>query len=285
MPIQLRLSYYPWITQHIQPAELDRHIHRFASALERALGKATPEGVTVQVLPPLDVPKQVAQIADGGADLALMNPLGFVFARQRSKVVEAVAVAQRVIDGTVGTTYYAQLYTHRRTAIRKLVQAKGRSVGFGARFSTSNFLVPALELRRQGLHPLVAFSSATFFGGHDTVAKAVYDGKVDLGAGHDGAIADLASQYGYGDAGDCLVQLHRSPPIPSDPIALRSSDAKQMALVTQGLLDAAADPEGKESLGRFWGGVVGLAKTTASEYRILEGAVAELGLTADDLLI
>jgi ABC-type phosphate/phosphonate transport system substrate-binding protein len=141
-----------------------------------------------------------------------------------------------------------------------------------------------LELRKQGLHPLVAFSGVSFLGGHDTVAKAVYEGKVDLGAGHDGAIADLANQYGYGDARECLVQVHRSQPIPSDPIALRSSDAKLTAIVAEALVQAAADPEGKDALARFWGGVVGLEKTTSDEYRILESAVAELSLTADDLL-
>lgn len=283
MPLALRLSYYPWITQNITPQDLDRQVKRFADSFQMALREAAP-GATVIVLPPLEVPGQIAQLISGGADLALMNPLGYVFARQRDPTIQSIAVAQRVIDGKVGTVYYAQLYTHKRNAIRDISQAKGRSLGFGAKFSTSNFLIPALELRNKGLHPLTSFSSVAYYGGHEKVARAVYEGKVDVGAGHDGAVIDLSNQYGYGDAKDCLIQILRSAPIPSDPIALRTQDPNLPKLITDALVGASNTADGKDSLAKFWGGVVGLEGTTPSAYDQLSAALTTFGLTDADLL-
>ncbi|MBI2825071.1 MAG: PhnD/SsuA/transferrin family substrate-binding protein [Planctomycetia bacterium] len=283
MPIAIRLSYYPWITQNVTAQYLDQQIRRFAQILERELVRASA-GATVTVLAPLEVPAQIEQLVGGAADLALMNPLGYVFAHAGDSAVQSIAVAQRVIDGKVGVVYYAQVYTHKRTAIRELAQAKGRTIAFGAKVSTSNFLVPANELRAKGLHPLSAFASVSFAGGHEKVAKAVYEGMVDLGAGHDGAIADLGNQYGYGDADACLVRLLRSAPIPSDPIALRSSDTALRKVVTEALVAAGKTADGKDALGTFWGGVVGLGATTPDAYDALTSALEALNLSAADIL-
>ena len=201
----LRVSYYPWITQHVDGKELDRQIRRFVIVVQAQLKKILGSGYGLEVLPPLEVPEQIAQLVSGGAEIAFMNPLGFVFARQRDPGIETIGVAQREIDGKVGTTYFSQIYVHKKTPITSLGRLIGRSFAFGSKASTSNFLVPAAALAARKLHPLVAFSNLRFLGGHDTVAKAVYDRSVDAGAGHDGAIHDLSTQYGYGDALDVLV--------------------------------------------------------------------------------
>lgn len=191
-----KLTYYPWITQHVDPQEIARQIRRFADTLQVELKKAKATTVDVEVLPPLEVLLQIAAIAKNACEIALMNPLGYVFARARNCNFAAVALAQRIIDHEVGDVYYSQIYTSTKTAISALSNMKGRSIGFGVSYSTSNFLVPAYELKKRGLHPLSAFSRVEHLGGHDLVAKAVYEGRIDLGAGHDGVIVDLAAQCG-----------------------------------------------------------------------------------------
>lgn len=280
----LRLSYYPWMTQHITPAELDKRVRRFAAVLQQQLSAMSGMPVAVDVLAPLDVPAQIVQLISGGADLALMNPLGYVFAHDRDPSVQSIAVAQRVIDGKVGTRYYAQIYTHKKTSITDIAQAKGRSVAFGVKFSTSNFLIPALELKMHGLHPLTAFSSVSYLGGHDKVAQAVYEARVDIGAGHHGVIADLSNQYGYSDAKECLVQLLRSAPIPSDPIVLRTSDTSWTAVLTKALVTTSQQPDGKDALGKSWGGAVGLEPISPSAYDTLSIALTTLSLSETDIL-
>jgi ABC-type phosphate/phosphonate transport system substrate-binding protein len=293
----LRLSYYPWITQHTLPSVLHGHIEAFARILETELARATGQGATIEVLAPVSVPRQIEMISWRQAEIALMNPLGYAFARKRESAVEAVAVALRAIDGTEGDTYFAQLYTRRRTAIAHglscdtapadwpalAARLRGRTLGFGSPQSTSNFLIPAHLLWKQGVHPLTAFSSVRFIGGHDTVAKAVYAGEVDIGAGHDGVILDLARQYGYGDAQDRLVRFARVH-ITSDPVVARLDDPAQTQALRSALAATGLSAAGRIALGSFWGGVTGLGPVANEAYDALLDAVTDLGLRESDLM-
>jgi phosphate/phosphite/phosphonate ABC transporter binding protein len=279
----LRLVYYPWITQNVAQQVIADQIGVYARQIEQKLAQAGAAD-TVQVMPPADVPEQIRQVVNGTADIALMNPLGFVFARDHNNNAEAVAVAKRIIDGQVGIVYFSQLYAHKKTAVRSLEKAAGLSVGFGHAYSTSNFLIPAFMLQQARVHPLVAFERVHFLKGHELVAKAVYEGKVDLGAGHDGVIIDLGNQRGYGDAGDVLVQVKRSAPIPSDPIVVTTPDAGRRAALQQAIVDAGNTPEGIEALKIFWGNVQGLAATTSQPYAVLSDALQSLKLEQGDVL-
>ena len=215
-----------------------------------------------------------------------MNPLGYVFARARNSQVAAIALAQRIIHGKVGDVYFAQVYAHKSSGITKddLSRMKGRSIGFGVPISTSNFLVPAYELRQRGFHPLAAFSRVEFLGGHDNVAKAVYAGKVDLGAGHDGVIVDLAAQPGFGDAKDRLQTVLESRPIPSDPIAVFIDNQNERTVLQEALVAAGKTPEGKDALAKFWGNAQGVSRTTPDAYDDLNASVNALALSERDLI-
>jgi phosphate/phosphite/phosphonate ABC transporter binding protein len=279
-----RLSYYPWLTQNVSQAEIAAQIGNFARLVETELRTLGQGDAQVQVLPPAEVPEQIEQVAAGTVDIALMNPLGFIFARSRSGNAEAVAIAKRIIDGQVGIVYFAQLYAHKRSAIRSLEDAKGRSIGYGHAYSTSNFLIPAFMLREAGVHPVFAFSRIEFLKGHEIVARAVYEGSVDLGAGHDGVIVDLARQPGYGDAQDVLVQVARSRPIPSDPVVVTVRDAAERDTLQRALVAAGNTAAGIEALKIFWGNTQGLEATTSEFYAVLGDALAALKLDQSDLL-
>ena len=279
-----RLSYYPWITQNVAPAEIDRQIKIFGSLISQELAGLGASDPRVEVLAPLDVPAQIDQIFAGEAEIALMNPLGFVFARQRTGNVEAVAVALRIIDGKVGKVYFAQLYTTKKTAIRTREQVAGRSIGYGVPYSTSNFLLPAAMLLEVGVHPLAGIARVEFLKGHEIVARAVYEGKVDVGAGHDGVIVDLANQPGYGDAADALFQIARSPAIPSDPIVTNIPDMADRQKVQQAIVSAGNSVNGKSALKIFWGNTQGLDATDTASYANLSDALKRLRLTETDLL-
>jgi|GEM_PF-5670411 len=280
-----RLSYYPWITQNVPPDQVAAQVRIFAHEIESQLKKLGQANAEVQVLPAVEVPKQIEQIVTGGAEIALMNPLGFVFARNRTDNVEAVAVAIRIINGAPGKFYFSQLYTHKKTAIRDLKQAAGRSIGYGLPYSTSNFLMAAFVLlEKAGIHPFCGFGRIEFLKGHEKIAVAVYEGRVEVGAGHDGVIKDLATQPGYGDAEDVLVRLDRSEPIPSDPVVVRIADAKEREQVKQAIIDAGNTPAGIEALKIFWGKTQRLEGTDSGFYKDLGEALKKLRLEQNDLL-
>jgi phosphonate transport system substrate-binding protein len=280
-----RLSYYPWITQNVPPDQIAEQVGIFAREIENELNKLGHANPQLQVLVPKEVPEQIKQLVTGGAEIALMNPLGFIFAREKTDNVEAVAVAQRIINGKIGITYFSQLYTHKKSAIRNLKEAAGKSVGYGHTYSTSNFLIPAVMLLKADIHPLCGFGRIEFLKGHEKVARAVYEGKVELGAGHDGVINDLARQPGYGDAGDVLVRVEQpSGPIPSDPVVVRLRDEEERDQLKQAIVAAGKTDAGSAALKIFWGNVQGLEGTTTEFYDELKKALEDLKLEQKYLL-
>lgn len=311
MAQDLKLSYYPWLTQNVDPAEIRRQIEVLASIVGSELSKLLGSPATVTVQRAVEVPEQIDKIVSGEHHIALMNPLGYVFARARNPAVTPVAVAERIIDGTVGVTYFSQIYTNKKSAIKKLYTSQNtttekvaeadpkskeafrkqifgqpltRSIGFGLPYSTSNFLVPAHDLKRIGVHPFSRLGRTEFLKGHEIIAKAVYDGKVDLGAGHDGVIIDLSNQPGYGDALERLVTLIRSDPIPSDPVAVNLPDDALRSAVQKALVIAGDTEDGKKALIIFWGNTQGLAATDEKPYEELNRIRLELGFEREDLL-
>ena len=278
-----QLGYYPWITQNKAPEKIKSSVNLFASTFEKELQQKLARAKVV-VTDPVDVPQQIDRIIANERTIELMNPLGFVFGRVKSPKIEAVAVAQRIIDGSIGVTYFAQLYTHVDSGISTIDQAVQKSVGYGVPFSTSNFLIPALELRKKQIHPFCDFKTVQFLGGHDLVAKAVYNKQVALGAGHDGVIIDLSTQPGFADAQSKLKTLLRSSPIPSDPVVVNIPAEAERVEVTAALIRAGATDEGKQAIADFWGDVRGLAATSSQNYDVVQRAVQDLHFQPEDLL-
>ncbi|WP_165226245.1 phosphate/phosphite/phosphonate ABC transporter substrate-binding protein [Aquisphaera insulae] len=289
--MKLRLSYYPDITQHRTPKEVRDAVETFASALAVELAN-TVEGATIDVLNVVSVREQTAMIADGGCEIGLIKPSAYVYAHRRNPNVLPAAVALRVIDGKPGDRYFAQIYTHTDSGIRTIHDLKNRctgalaqrpTIGFGDPFSTANFLVPAALLLDHGLHPFTRFRMVRYCGGHDGVARAVYSREVDIGAGHDGVIVDLARQPGYADAGQKLARLDRVF-IHSDPVAVNLEPHLREA-ITRAMLTIAGREEIKQALDIFWGAVVGLGPIRHENYNSVATAIDRLGIPEADILV
>src|SRR5262249_48972746 len=249
----------------------------------------------IDVLPELPIPQQLQELeaapaADVAAKIGLLNPIGYALLHERAPAVKAIAVVRREIKPSPpGPTYKAQLYTHRKTAIKKVDQIRGRLVAFGSAQSTSNFLVPAMMLWKAGIHPLNGPKRGEFAGGHDTAALGVYEGRAEVGAGHDGVISDLAGRAGYGDADVVLQNLAWSDPIPSDPVAIHPADAQLPQKITAALMRVAAkgqpDSVGNKAVKRFWGpNTDGFEAIDPSAYKTLLDQMKPLGLRAGDVL-
>jgi ABC-type phosphate/phosphonate transport system substrate-binding protein len=273
--MKLRLSYYPDITQHRTPELIRSSVATFAEALQAELCKEVP-GHAIDVLPVV----------------GLVKPSSYVFAHWRNPNVVPAAVALRVIDGVPGDRYFAQIFARAESRITTMSQLKARCfgdlsqrprLGFGDPFSTANFLVPAAHLLDCGLHPFTRFESVRYCGGHDGVARAVYAGEVDVGAGHDGVIVDLARQPGFADAEKKLIRLDRVF-IQSDPVAV-NVDAALRAPITKALLAIAARDEIRSALDIFWGAVVGLGPTKHENYASVESAIRKLAIPEADVLV
>jgi phosphonate transport system substrate-binding protein len=291
---RLTLSYYPWIKQHIAPAELRAAVDKFGQVLQAALGRT----LKVDLQPVMEIPAQLDDLkqppaGDVIARLGLLNPVGYALIRKLPNV-DGIAVIRRKIGDQVGPTYKAQLYTNWKTKITKVSEVRGHSIAFGSPQSTSNFLIPAMRLWQAGIHPINGFNRVEFAGGHDTAAIAVYEGRLAVGAGHDGAVLGLADRRGYKDAGDVLVNIDWSDPIPSDPVVIHTTDAGVRKQVTDALL-AIAKPKDNGSVGNkaikgFWDTDEGFdpiapkAQITPEKYDDLFAVMQKLGLRSEDML-
>ena len=286
----MRLTYYPDITQG-QPAERVREeVEVFAAALADQLGSDLGTPVTIEVPDVMTVPEQYDDMLAGRSALGLLKPVAYVFAHRRDARIVPACVAHRPIDGVVGTFYFGQVYTRRDTGITSLDQLDaGRAgqltIAYGDRFSTSNFLIPANVLRRQaGVHPFAYFKRVEFAGGHDLAAEAVYEGRADLGAGHDGVITILAETRP--DATERLVRLGKEN-IHSDPVVVHTGALPEpvtLESIQDACVKVAALPEVQAALDLFWGWVKGLSPTVHENYASIEEALAGLHLEEADML-
>jgi phosphonate transport system substrate-binding protein len=282
MPNAYKVSYYSWITQGSSPAQIQAAVQIFADALQTELSQTEP-GTTVQLQMYADVPPQIAAVTSEPRHIALINPLGLVFASQQNAAVKAVAVALRTdaVTGAVGPFYRAQIYTA-NPAIQAVADVSGHSMGFGSPISTSNFLFPANLLKTN--HLLWLARSLSFLGGHPQVAMAVYGGLVDVGAGHDGVIDELAQQPGYSDAAQKLRRLCWITSLPSDPVAVNIADDAERNRVAAAIVKVGQDPKViAQGVYIFWGGSTGLAATDTSAYDSIATVLRNLAVTRQDL--
>ena len=292
--VNLLLTYYPWITQSLGAGPLAAAMNEFASALSAELSDQMRNTSVITVAPPMSVPDQIKDISTAltgnvAGKIAMMNPIGYALAHEQTSTVESLAVVLRKIgDATPGPTYRSQIYTNVLTDIHSLDGFRKRSFGFGSPQSTSNFLVPAHLLWSNGLHPVNAFSRLEFVGGHQLVAKAVYEGRIDGGAGHDGVISDLANVAGYGDAAERLIRIAWSDEIPSDPIAVNTPDSELKGQIMSALL-AVAKPGEPNSTGnviieKFWGTAEGLTAVDPNFYKSLLPYMRDIAVRPADVL-
>jgi phosphate/phosphite/phosphonate ABC transporter binding protein len=266
----------------------------FRDLLQAELRKDMGNTVQLDLLNAMEIPDQLrdmkaAPTGDVACKIGLLNPIGYAMTHAQVPAVQAIAVIRRKIGaGPAGPTYRSQIYTRWDHGIKTLADVRGHSMAFGSTQSTSNFLMPAVMLWEQGIHPLNAFLRVEFTGGHDKAALAVYNGSLDVGAGHDGVILDLASKPGFTDATTKLVRLAWSEPIPSDPVAVNATDPTVSAQVTQALLRVAkpndAGSPGNKAVQQFWGTSEGFESTTPDAYGPLLRLMYPLGLRPADML-
>jgi phosphonate transport system substrate-binding protein len=298
---RLTLSYYPWITQSISGETLRRVIVEFTDLFQAELRRGMGEATHLQQLEVMEIPDQLNQIAEPlqgelNGKIGLLNPVGYAMIHKRVASVEAIAVIRRKIgNDPAGPTYKAQFYAHRKTFLRNFTNpesdlkvVRGRSLAFGSPQSTSNFLVPAAMLFDAGIHPLNGLSRVEFTGGHDKAAAAVYEGRLEVGVGHDGVIFDLAGKPGYSDAEAVLQRIIWSNPIPSDPVAIHSADPAVRDEVRNALVRVATpgqpDSAGNKVVKRFWGTEEGFEPIGANAYDSLLEVMERLKLREDDML-
>ncbi len=116
----------------------------------------------------------VEEFHHGNLDLAYFGGLTFIMANHGSGAVPLVI---RDVDARF-TSYFL---VPAGVDYEDLSDLKGKRISFGSEISTSGHLMPRFFLNRKGIEPENYFSEVIFSGSHDTTARLVAEGVVDVG--------------------------------------------------------------------------------------------------------
>jgi phosphonate transport system substrate-binding protein len=246
--------------------------------LRSHLEKVTPYKFKVSVPPSFIA--VVEAFGTGRADVASINPYGYVLAHERYGV-EARLVTERFGE----STYKAQYVARADGPIKAIQDLAGKKIAFVDPSSVSGFLLPMRELKESG----IKVKSHVFAMRHDNVITMVYQRQVDAGATFysppaEGKIQDarrlVIKQFPDVEQKVRIIGFTRE--IPNDPIVFRKNMPEEMKKkIIEALIGFAKTPEGREALKRI-SSVTGLRPITDKDYDSTRATIRELGDSTKD---
>jgi phosphonate transport system substrate-binding protein len=212
-------------------------------------------GVPVKLFAPADYNGVIEGLLGKTLDLAWLGASAYAKVYLADpEAVEPVLVKINV-DGSYG--YYSIGFARADRAIASLDDMKGKVFGFGDPNSTSGYLIPSIDIPKQGysMDPGKYFGDVVFTGGHEQTIVAVANGDIDAGVTWADGLGEWEDGYNSGalrkaaDAGLVdmteMVQIWKSSVIPEGPIVLRKKLDERTKLLMIGLMASlpALDPE------------------------------------------
>jgi len=158
-----------------------------------------------------------ARLASGDIDIAWAPPIAAVELELAGKVAIAVGVWR---GG--GSAYSSALFTRASGPIQKLGHLRDKRVAWVDRGSAAGYVFPRKKLESFGLNPDKVFGAQTFEGTHEAVARAVFEGRADVGATHVTFKVGTheVESAGFRLLGDDVRMLLVAGPIPPDAIVI-----------------------------------------------------------------
>jgi phosphonate transport system substrate-binding protein len=171
----------------------------------------------------------VQYLCDGEVQIASLGAVTYLEAHKQCGAEPIVRPVNK--DGK--PFYHSIVIVRNNSPLYSLADLGGHSFAFASIHSTSGNLIPRYDLVKAGIS-IEALEYYENLKHHDTVAKELLAGRFDAGAVKD----NIA--YGYLKKG--LRVLHKSAPIPSEPIVARPDcDPEVVAAIKQALLESGRD--------------------------------------------
>nr|WP_283204906.1 phosphate/phosphite/phosphonate ABC transporter substrate-binding protein [Chitinivorax sp. B] len=215
---------------NLSSIELLTNFGPLAAAMEKELS------LKVELVTGKDYADTLNQLKTGAVDIAGTGAFGYVTAMSEFSPKLLV----RFVEDD-GESYRAVIITRTDSTIRSVADLRGKRFAFTDLRSTSGFLLPMLEMQRNGIE-LKDLGKAEFVKKQPNSAVAVYTRQVDAGA-----IADNQLGEKYGVKLDELRVIWRSEPIFHGVwLARPSMSDDDVKRITQALLKISASPEAKQ---------------------------------------
>ncbi|WP_161630648.1 phosphate/phosphite/phosphonate ABC transporter substrate-binding protein [Pseudoduganella violaceinigra] len=250
----LRLAANP----NLSAIELLNNFGPFARELEKELGRP------VRLVSGRDYDDTLRLLKDGQVDIAGTGAFGYVTAHDD---FGARLVVRYLEDD--GDSYHAIIFTRQDSGLRSVADLRGKRFAFTDVKSTSGYLMPLLELHRNGIG-LADLGKVDHVKKQPNAAIAVYNRQADAGA-----MADNQLNEKYGVKIDELRILWRSPPIPHGVwIARADMDEGELARISQAILRISRSEEGRKALAQA--SVRGFAAVSDADFSFVRSAARQL---------
>lgn len=240
-------------------SELIKRNQPFKAYLEETLGKEVELVVTT------DYSSMIEAMRFGRIHLAYFGPLSYVLAKSKSEIEPFAAMVK---DGEA--TYRSIVIAHKGSGVETLEDARGQTMAFGDRASTSSHLIPKTMLKEAGLDPDTDYEQV-FVGSHDAVAVAVQNGNAEIG-GLSEVIWNYVTDRGLVDPSKVTVIGH-SKDYPQYPWTMQSSLAPALKEEIRAAFLTLDDPD---VLGAF--NAEGFAAVSDADYDVIRELGEVLGL-------
>lgn len=144
-------------------------------------------------------------------ELELGALAAYAYVRAHRKHPELKLIATHVTSS--GSSYDGFIVAKAESSYRSLKDLKGKVFCYVSHTSTSGYLYPRAEFRRNGIDPDTAFKSTQFAGDHLTALRMVYDGACDAAAVFTGMLYEAKK---HGMPPERFKVLLQTPRIPYD---------------------------------------------------------------------
>ncbi|MGC5165418.1 phosphate/phosphite/phosphonate ABC transporter substrate-binding protein [Luteimicrobium sp. DT211] len=253
------------------PGKLEPAFRTMAAGLSKKLN--CPVDVSIVE----DYSAEVLAMENGKLDMAVLGPLGFVFANRRA---DAQAVASfGLADGTL-SSYTAGIWVPKDSSIQTVADLKGHSLALGSTGSTSGDALPRYALKQAGLSDDDV--DENYAGGHPEAMLALTNDTVDA-AEINSQTQATATREGTFDPKK-FRQIWKSDGIPNDPVTVAGKLGPEFqAAVQAALLDL--DTADVKQIGAYLDvdPAGPLVKVDKSTYQPLFDLADTLGLTDKDV--
>lgn len=267
---------------YFMPLKGEDVFEKNAPILQKHLEEKT--GLAIKPIASPDFISIIKAFSNNNADVAFVNTLGYLMARDWAKA-QARLIS---IYGDIYKDYQGEILVQVKNGINSLADLNGKKIAFADAFSASGYLYPMKLLEQNGVKP----GKIIYAGGHKKAVEMIYNGEVDAAATYhsrpsaEGVDMDARSELAkqYPDIFLKVKILALTDKIPNGPVAFRAELPEDIKVkLTNELFNFSQTVEGRQVLFNLYN-MTGLEPTTDSEYDPVGQTIKSIGKTIEEMV-
>lgn len=264
------------------PLKGDEVFKKDAPIIKKYIEEKT--GLAVEAINAPDFITIIKAFGSGQADIAFMNTLGYLMARDWAKAEAGLVL----IYGDIYKSYRGEILAQVGGKVNFPADLNGKTIAFADPFSAGGYLYALKYFADNNIKP----AKTVFAKGHKDAVEMVYKGQVDAaatyysqpqadGAGRD-ARAEVAKEYPDVFAKLKLVAL--TDEIPNGPVALSAKlpVPTKMKLIDT-LMEFSQTVEGRKTLNDLYN-ITGFAPAHDADYDAVQAVIKKLGKEVEEVV-